>query len=179
MDNKKDHKKQEEKKCPEDKEREIKQQDEAVESLKRQLAEREKTLEDITDSLKRLQAEFENFSKRMEKERLEFIRYANAGFIFSILPVIDSLEIALKNTADKEKFIQGMKMIYAQLHSILNAEGLKPIDSLGHMFDPYRHEVLMKEESDKPEGTILEEFQKGYMLKERVIRHSKVKVSGK
>jgi molecular chaperone GrpE len=96
-----------------------------------------------------------------------------------MLPVLDSFEIALKNTTDKEKFIEGIKIIYAQLYSVLEAEGLKPIKATGEKFDPYKHEVLMKQESDKPEGTILEEFQKGYTMNDKVLRHSKVKISGK
>ena len=129
--------------------------------------------------MKRLQAEFENYKKRIEKEKLKFVRYAHADVIASILPVLDSFEIALKNTGDKDKFVDGMKMVYAQLYSTLGADGLKPISASGEKFDPYKHEVLMKEESDKPEGTILEEFQKGFMLNDKVLRFSKVKISGK
>jgi molecular chaperone GrpE len=136
-------------------------------------------INEYTNDLKRLQAEFENYKKRVEKERTEFGKYANAEVISSMLPILDSFEIALKNTADKEKFAEGIKMIYAQLYSALEAEGLRPISTSGEKFDPYRHEVLLKEESDKPEGTILEEFQKGYMLNDKVLRFSKVKVSGK
>ena len=135
--------------------------------------------EKLTDTLKRLQAEFENYKKRIDKEKTEFVKYAHADIIQSMLPVLDSFEIALKNTNDKEKFVEGIKIIYAQFHSILEAEGLKPIKANGEKFDPYKHEVLMKEESDKPEDTILEEFQKGYMLNDKVLRHSKVKISGK
>ena len=137
------------------------------------------SIEELTDTLKRLQAEFENYKKRVEKEKIEFVKYVNAEVISSLLPTLDSFEIALKNTTDKEKFVEGMKMIYAQIYSALEAEGLRPINATGEKFDPYRHEVLLKEESDKPEGTILEEFQKGYMLNDRVLRFSKVKVSGK
>ena len=133
----------------------------------------------MTDTLKRLQAEFENYKKRIDKEKEEFAKYAGALTIGKMLPVLDSFEIALKNTSDREKFVEGMKMIYAQFHSVLEAEGVRPIKAAGEKFDPYRHEVLMKEESDKPEDTILEEFQKGYMLNDRVLRHSKVKISGK
>lgn len=135
--------------------------------------------EEQIDTLKRLQAEFENYKKRVDKEKTEFVKYAHADVIEKMLPVLDSFEIALKNTSDREKFVEGMKMIYAQFRSTLEAEGLKPIKAAGEKFDPYRHEVLMKEQSDKPEETILEEFQKGYMLNDRVLRHSKVKVSGK
>lgn len=147
--------------------------------LKKQLEEKNQKIEELTDTLKRLQAEFENFRKRVERERVEFIKFAHADIIAKMLPVLDSFELALKNTHDKEKLVEGVKMIYAQLYSILEAEGLKPVKAAGEKFDPYKHEVLMKEVSDKPEETILEEFQKGYMLNDRVIRHSKVKVSGK
>ena len=141
--------------------------------------EKDQKIEELTDTLKRLQAEFENYKKRIEKEKTEFVRYAHADIVANMLPILDSFEIALKNTTDNEKFVEGMKMIYAQIYSALEAEGLRPISATGEKFDPYRHEVLLKEESDKPEGTILEEFQKGYMLNDKVLRFSKVKVSGK
>ena len=149
------------------------------EDFKKIIEEKTQKIEELTDTLKRLQAEFENYKKWNAKEKTEFVKYAHADIVEKILPVLDSFEIALKNTGDKEKFVDGVKIIYAQLHSILEAEGLKPIKAAGEKFDPYRHEVLMKEESEKPEETILEEFQKGYMLNNRVIRHSKVKISGK
>ena len=144
-----------------------------------QYKEKNKSIEELTDTLKRLQAEFENYKKWNAKEKTEFVKYAHADIVEKILPVLDSFEIALKNTSDKEKFVEGIKMIYAQFYSILEAEGIKPIKAIGEKFDHYKHEVLTKEESDKPEDTILEEFQKGYMLNNRVIRHSKVKISGK
>ena len=159
----------------EDKKPEGKKADES-EELKKQANQK---IEELTDTLKRLQAEFENYKKRIDKEKEEFAKYAGALTIGKMLPVLDSFEIALKNTSDREKFVEGMKMIYAQFHSVLEAEGVRPIKAAGEKFDPYRHEVLMKEESDKPEDTILEEFQKGYMLNDRVLRHSKVKISGK
>ena len=144
----------------------------------KQLEEKNQKIEELTDTLKRLQAEFENYKKRVDKEKTEFVKYSNADVIEKMLPVLDSFEIALKNTNDKEKFVEGIKMIYAQFHSMLEAEGLRPIKAAREKFDPYMHEVLMKEESDKPEGTVLEEFQKGYMLNDKVLRHSKVKISG-
>lgn len=162
----------------EDKKHEGKKTDEK-ENLKEQIEKNKKTIDELTDTLKRLQAEFENYKKRTDKEKIEFTKFAHADVIAQMLPVLDSFEIALKNTSEKEKFIEGMKMIYAQFHSILESEGLMPIEASGQKFDPYKHEVLMKEESDKPEDTILEEFQKGYMLNDKVLRHSKVKISGK
>ena len=148
-------------------------------NFKKQLEEKSQKIDELTDTLKRLQAEFENYKKWNAKEKAEFAKYAHADVIAQMLPVLDSFEIALKNTNDKDKFIEGMKIVYAQFRSMLEAEGLRPIKATGEKFDPYRHEVLMKEESDKPEETILEEFQKGYMLNDKVLRHSKVKVSGK
>ena len=171
MEQKKEEKKAEHK--------EQKEKPSELSNLKKQLEERNKTIEELTDTLKRLQAEFENYKKRVDREKSEFMKYAHADVVESMLPVLDSFEIALKNTNDKDKFIEGVKIIYAQFHSMLEANGLKPIKAFGEKFDPYRHEVLMKEESDKPDETILEEFQKGYMLNDKVLRHSKVKISGK
>ena len=153
--------------------------DNELEDLKKELEQKDKTIEELTDTLKRLQAEFENYRKRIEKEKSEFVKYSHADVISKILPVLDSFEMALKHTNEPQKFINGMKLIYAQLHSALEAEGLRPIKTDGEKFDPYMHEVLMKEESEKPEGTILEEFQKGYMLNDKILRFSKVKISGK
>ena len=147
------------------------------EDIQKELEQKNKAIEEITDTLKRLQAEFENYRKRVEKEKIEFMKYSHAEMIAKILPVLDSFEMALKHTNEPQKFINGMKLIYAQFHSALEAEGVKPIKTEGEKFDPYRHEVLMKEESEKPEGTILEEFQKGYTLNDKVLRFSKVKVS--
>ena len=172
MEAKKDTKAEEQKKEPAKHEKNNK-----IENLRKELEQKDKTIEELTDTLKRLQAEFENYRKRIDKEKTEFGKYAHAGIIAKVLPVIDSFELALKHTSEPQKFIDGMKMIFAQIYSVLESEGLKPINVNGEKFDPYKHEVLMKEESDKPEGTILEEFQKGYMLNDKVLRFSKVKIS--
>lgn len=141
--------------------------------------EKQQKIDELTDALKRMQAEFENYKKWQAKEKVDFVKYAHADLIARILPVIDSFEIALKSAANNDNFTEGMKRIYIQLYSLLEAEGLRPIKAVGEKFDPYRHEVLMKEESGNEDGTILEEFQKGYMLNDKVLRHSKVKISGK
>lgn len=139
---------------------------------------KDKTAE-LTETLQRLQAEFENYRKRADKEKQEFTKYAKAELIFKVLSVIDTFEIALKNTSEHEKFVKGIELIYAQLISLLESEGLRPIEAIGKKFDPYRHEVMLKQKSDKEEGIILEELQKGYLLNERVLRFSKVKISEK
>ncbi len=118
----------------------------------------------------RMQADFENYKKRYEKERAEWNAFAEAEFIAGMLPVLDSFEAATKNNPD-----EGLKGIYRQLLSALEAHGLRRIESVGKQFDPYKHEVLMIEKSEQ-DNIVLEELQAGYMVKGAVIRHSKVKV---
>ena len=133
-------------------------------------------VKDLTSTLQRLQADFENYKKRVEKEKSDFKQYATAELIKKLLPVLDNFELAFKNKDDKE-FKKGIELIYAQFLSVLEEQGLKPIMSEGEIFNPYLHEAMMQETSAKPAGTIIEEFQKGYMIGNKVIRHSKVKVS--
>ncbi len=134
---------------------------------------------ELKETLQRVQAEFENYRKRVEKEKEQFAVTASSIIIKQILPVVDNFEAALKNKPDSQEFAKGIEMIYAQLFSVLENAGLKIIDAEGKMFDPYLHEALMQEESDKDDGVVIEEFQKGYTLGNSVIRHSKVKVSRK
>lgn len=155
----------------EHKEKELKECKEEVKKDKK-----DEKIEELTETLQRLQAEFENYRKYIEKTKEEFVKYAKADIIEKLLPLLDSFEMALKNTTDKERFVKGVELIYSQLYSLLEKEGLKKIKAEGK-FNPNFHEVLLKEESDKEEDTILEELQKGYMLHDKVIRHSKVKVS--
>lgn len=136
---------------------------------------------DLTDTLKRLQAEFENYKKRQEKENIQLIKNSNATLIKNMLPVLDSFELAIKNSngnsEEMNKFKKGLEMIYAQLFSILKDQGLRIIDTKDKKFDPYKHDVLMIKETEGEEDLILEEFQKGYMLNDIVLRHSKVMVT--
>jgi len=143
---------------------------------------KEETQEDnrvaeLTDSLKRLQAEFENYKKRVAKENSDFIRCASADLIKKLLPVLDSFEQAIKNKESKE-FVKGIELIFAQLSSVLADAGLKKIECEGKCFDPFCHEVLLQEESDK-DSIVLEELQKGYTVNGNVVRTSKVKISKK
>ncbi len=137
---------------------------------------KDKKIAELTDSLQRLQAEFENYKKFVERSSHDLRKYAAADLIEQLLPILDSFELALKQTKDKEKLCKGIELIYSQFHSLLEKQGLKKIDAKGKL-DPHLHEVLLKEESDKEEDTIIEELQKGYMLGDKVIRHTKVKVS--
>jgi len=142
-------------------------------------AEKEDKAAEYKEMLQRLQAEFENYRKRTEKEVQRYKEYAAAEFAKKALPVLDSFELALKHSdSNAEKLKKGIELIYAQLYTMLYAEGLKPIDAAGKRFDPYVHEAMMHQESEK-EGVVLEEMQRGYMFKEAVLRHSKVKVGKK
>jgi molecular chaperone GrpE len=134
-------------------------------------------IKELTDTLQRTQAEFVNFKNRTEKETRQILQYGAYDAVKKILPVIDSFELALKSNKDDSDFKKGIEMVYAQLLDILKQEGLVPINALNQKFDPYKHEVLMKGDSDKDSDIVIEELQKGFMFKDRVIRTSKVKIS--
>jgi len=132
----------------------------------------------------RLYAEFENARKRMDREKQEFVRYANEELIVEFLGILDdlerSVEAAKTKHEDYEAFVKGIEMVMTHIHDMLNKNGVKPMELKGKMFDPHSHEVLMQEEhEDLDEGVIIEEFQKGYCLGERVVRTAKVKVAKK
>lgn len=134
------------------------------------------------DKLLRLQAEFDNTRKRLERERQDFVKFANEGIIVELLNILDDLERAVEQAQTKHEdsaaFLKGIEMIMAHLYEMLKANGVKPIESEGKLFDPHLHEALMQvENKELPEHTVVEELQKGYMLNDRVVRTSKVKVS--
>lgn len=133
-------------------------------------------LKEITETLQRVQADFENYKKRIEKEKIEFINFANKELIARLIPLLDNFELALLNKKEDKDFTKAVEMIYAEFVSFLESQGLKKINAEGK-FDPYLHEALLSEKSDKEAGVILEELQKGYTLNGYVIRHSKVKVA--
>ena len=136
------------------------------------------------DKMLRLQAEFENTRKRLEKDKQDFIKFANERIISELLNILDDLErtveLAQTKHQDLSSFLKGVEMILAHLYELLKEYGVKPIEAEGKIFDPNFHEALMQvEDKDLPEHTIVEELQKGYLLNDRVISTSKVKVSKK
>jgi molecular chaperone GrpE len=140
-----------------------------------------KQLEQEKDRCLRLNAEFENQRKRSQKEKEEFVKYANEKLIIELIDIMESLERGLENakgSKNNEKLIQGIELIYKQIKNVLEKNGLVQIKALGEKFDPYKHEAMMQSLSDdNEEGMILEEFARGYMLNNKVIRYSKVRVS--
>ena len=142
--------------------------------LNKELAELKKQITEKENQYLYLQADFENYKKNAAREKEIFVKFANEELILKLLTVIDEFESAFKSGNDDN---EGFKIIYKNLLKILEGEGLKPIETRGKKFDHNYHEALMQEDSDEEEGTILEEFQKGYMLHNTVIRHAKVKVA--
>src|SRR3989338_6544587 len=140
----------------------------------------EEQLVEMTDILKRTQANFENYRKQSELRMQEMIKVAGKHVIMQLLPVIDHFELSLKHcTIEKNQpeFYEGIQLIHSQMQVLLEQNGVHPIETVGKKFDPYLHEALLKVPSDEEEGMILEEFQKGYLLHNQVIRHAKVKIS--
>ncbi|HLC36285.1 MAG TPA: nucleotide exchange factor GrpE [archaeon] len=166
------------------KEKQEKKEKESSESkAEKELIEARKKLEEYTDMLKRLQAEFENYKKRVDKEQLIFNEFINAKIITDFLPLLDSFEQALTQIEKAEKFskedaLNGTKLLFKQLIKTMKEHGLQEIKSTEEKFNPEKHEALMQaNEKEKPDQLILEEFQKGYLLKGKVLRHAKVKVN--
>ena len=148
------------------------------------LAERLKSVSEeknaLYDRLLRKQAEFENFRKRTEKEKQEFFEYALANFVQSLLPVLDGLErsVSVQEGETIESYKQGMDLILKQFRDVLWAAGVQPIRSMGKLFDPNYHQAVLREESSTlAENEIIEEYQRGYVFKDRLLRPSMVKVA--
>jgi len=145
------------------------------------IAELEAQLAETRDQLLRKAADFENFRKRMNQEKQSAIDFANQSLLLDIIPVIDDFERAIQageSSTDFTAFLEGVKMIEKRLTSQLEAKwGLKRFNSAGEPFNPNMHEALMMEKSpDVSEAVVQEDFEKGYLLKDRVIRAAKVKV---
>ncbi len=152
-----------------------------VEVLKESVEGLEKELEEYKGKYLRKHADFENFRKRMLREKEDSIKYANASLLKDLVSVIDDFERAISSaqeSMDYEIFLSGIKLIEKQFTAMLeNNWGLKRMDTVGEEFDPQMHEALMMEEdADCSTETVLEDYQKGYVLHDRVIRHAKVKV---
>jgi molecular chaperone GrpE len=131
----------------------------------------------LLDRLARMQAEFENARRRTLKEQQEFRDYAALDAIKSLLPVFDSLERALQVKSDAAEFRSGVELIYKQLQTALAKLSVYPIASRGEAFDPRFHEAVeMVDTSDAPDHQIVEELQRGYKFKDRLLRPAMVKV---
>jgi molecular chaperone GrpE len=133
------------------------------------------------DLLLRKQAEFDNYRKRVDRERQMVTEAAAASVVEELLPVMDDLERALKTEAAgdaADAYRKGVELIHRQLAEILRKRGVRPIEALGADFDPYYHQAVSHEPAEgRREGEVVEEFRRGYMLGERLLRPSMVKVA--
>ncbi len=127
----------------------------------------------------RAEADLANFKRRTEQEKADLTRFANAGLIRKILPVLDDFERAIgviPADAQSQSWVEGVKLIDKKLRTILEQEGVTTIDALGKEFDPHVHEAVMREEGEGDTDVVVQEFQRGYRLHDRVIRPAMVKV---
>lgn len=175
-----DEKKSEEKINNEKTASEQKQEEEADKRDLR-IAELEKEAAELKDKFLRKVAEFENYKRRTENDQFNLIKYSAASFIVRLLPVIDDFERSLdhiEDAKDIDAIKEGLKLIYGKLKKALDEEGVKKIDAVGKPFDVEYHEAIMQRPDDSVEPhTVLNEVEKGYLYKDKVIRHSKVIVS--
>ncbi len=144
----------------------------------------EDELKECKDKHLRALAEMENTRKRMIKEKQDSVRYAVESTFAELLSPIDNLENALafadKMSDETRKWAIGFQMILGQFKEVLGANNIQPFESVGTLFDPHKHQAVETEETDqKPEGTILQEFMKGYRCGDRIIRPARVKVAKK
>ncbi|MBN1351320.1 nucleotide exchange factor GrpE [candidate division KSB1 bacterium] len=144
-----------------------------------------KLASEYLEHLQRLQAEFTNYKKRVEREQAQFSQFIKSEFIKKLLPVLDDFQRFLLNhendqngTEERAELSKGFKLIYEKLFTLLKEEGLTPLETVGREFDPNLHEALMMENTDDEtkDGKVLEEWEKGYMYKDNLLRVARVKV---
>ena len=142
---------------------------------------KDEKIEELNDRLIRQMAEFDNFRKRSEKEKSQMFEIGAKSIVEKLLPVLDNFERGLASLNEEQKqepFAQGVEKIYKQLFTSLEEAGVKPIEAVGCEFNPDFHNAVMHiEDENLGENIVAEEFQKGYMYKDSVVRHSMVKVA--
>lgn len=154
--------------------------DESVKALEEKLTKLQQEKDDLYNKLLRIQAEYDNFKKRTQKEKQSELKYKSQDIVNELLPAIDNFERALQVEVSDEtaSFVEGMTMVYRQIKDALKSQGVEEIESVGKEFDPNIHHAVMQVDDEEQESNIiLEEMQKGYMLKDRVIRPAMVKVN--
>ncbi len=155
----------------------LKEMEEKVESLKKEATENH-------DRLLRMAAEFENYKKRTAREMNDFRKFANESFVKAMLPVVDSLDLAITSASNDQQanssLVEGVTMTLKEIYKVFEQFGITPIESMGKTFDPAFHQAMMQEETEAyPENTVSRELQKGYMIHDRLLRPAMVVVSKK
>lgn len=153
----------------------------SIEELQEKLAQSEQKSEENYQKYLRVQADFDNFRRRTRKEKEDQAKYASLSLVEQLLPAMDNFERALvasQGSQDVESLAKGVEMVFRQMEQALQAEGVEVIPTVGTAFDPTVHQAVMQVDSEEYEaGTVVEELQKGYNLKDKVIRPAMVKVS--
>lgn len=168
-----------------EKENEISSDDEKNSGVENELSlkisQLEKDTVELKDALLRKAAEFENYKRRSENEQLNLIKYAAESFILKILTIVDDLErtlVHLEESENSKSIGEGIKLVYEKFVRILKEQGVTPIESIGKPFNVDFHEALLQRKDSSVEPhTVIDEIQKGYLYKDRVIRHAQVIVS--
>jgi molecular chaperone GrpE len=143
---------------------------------------KEEEVKETYDRLLRVSADFENYKKRSTREMEEFRKYANQSLLKEMLSVVDNLELAINSSNEGEKadktLIEGLNLTLNEILRVFEKFDVKPIEALGTTFDPAYHEAVMREETDDyPENTVISEFQKGYLIHDRLLRPAMVVVA--
>ena len=154
----------------------VPQDEEGDNELQSALDEQQKRYAELQERYVRLAADFDNYRKKFDKERENITHLANQNLIVELLVIVDDFERAL-SSIEREENREGLEMLQKNFLKILESHGLQAIECLGKQFDPNFHDVLSQALSDRESGTVLEEYQRGYMLRSRVIRPSKVKIA--
>jgi molecular chaperone GrpE len=157
--------------------------DETITILKKEydeLLDKAKEADALNDKFLRAHAEFENARRRIEKDKSEFMKYANEGFILDFLPILDSLEMSEKHIKEAKDFKavqEGVDMIHGQIQKFVKDIGVERVKALGEKFDPHFHEAVETEEApDKEDGLITAELKPGYRLNGKLLRPAMVKI---
>lgn len=156
--------------------------DDPLADLQNQLQSKEEELKQTHDRLLRVSAEFDNYKKRSARETAEFRKYANQALLKDLLPVVDNLELAINSTDGQNEIdksmVEGLEITRKEILKVLEKFNVKAVEAVGKPFDPEFHEAVMRQESDEfAENTVISEFQKGYLIHDRLLRPAMVVVA--
>ncbi len=152
------------------------EQNDVVAQLEQELAEANEKIEELTDGYKRAAADLQNFKRRVEEDQKNLVSFANSNLILEILPILDNFERALEHQPENvpQEWFDGILQIYNHFKQILEKQGVEEIKSEGEKYDPNFHEAMLHCEGE--DGIIVQELEKGYLLKGKVVRPAKVSV---
>lgn len=156
---------------------ETQKEDDEISKLTKELELKESENQEYLSQIQRLHADFDNFKKQTAKKEANIVKYANETLIIKILDVYEDLERAIESCKTPEDYEKGLNLIYSKFDNILKGEGLECIETSDKKFDPFKHEAMMVEDNpDYEDKDIIDELAKGYSLKDKVIKYSKVRV---